>query len=367
MILELEEIRWDGLFPPSADGVELKHFTGLHAGKSILGTGAGGSIGSALVRAVAKLAPSQLVLVDSSEQNLFSIHKYLSSQSTDHIPVLASVVDELCIRDLFVRFRPQIVYHCAALKHVTLGEKNSFAVVENNIFGTLMVAELTHEFGAERLVMVFTDKSVSPESIMGASQRVAEVVLQPRASAQGRMTSIRLGNVLGSEGSVVQLFLQQIAQGGPAAVTDSQVERYFLTMDSTVLRVLASAADCPAHPAIAIPVLNKPVKITDLARYVIDQASAKDIQITYIGLRPRDKLHEEFVAPGEAVSHETANLLQGVRGQDASASQIAQGAAELRKAVENRDLARLLSVLVDLVPEYRPSGYLRKQLGAAVS
>jgi len=366
MILELEEIRWDGLFPPSADGVELKHFTGLHAGKSILVTGAGGSIGSALVRAVAKLAPSQLVLVDSSEQNLFSIHKYLSSQSTHHIPVLASVVDELCIRDLFVRFRPQIVYHCAALKHVTLGEKNSFAVVENNIFGTLMVAELTHEFGSERLVMVFTDKSVSPESIMGASKRVAELVLQPRASAQGRMTSIRRGNVLGSEGSVVPLFLQQIVQGGPAAVTDSQVERYFLTMDSTVLRVLASAADCSAHPAIAIPVLNKPVKITDLARYVIDQASAKDIH-TYFGLRPRDKLREEFVAPGEAVSHETANLLQGVRGQDASASQLAQGAAELRKAVENRDLARLLSVLVDLVPEYRPSGYLRKQLGATVS
>jgi len=367
MILNLDDIHWDSLFPPSSDGVDLATFTQLHAAKSILVTGAGGSIGAALVRAMTALNPGQLVLVDSSEQNLYSIHKQLSSQSMHHVPVLGSVADERCMRDIFVRFRPQIVYHAAALKHVPLSEMNPFAVIENNVFGTATLDDLASEYGLERLVMVSTDKSVAPESIMGASKRLAEMMLQTRKEEHRHVTSIRLGNVLGSEGSVVLLFLEQIARGGPITVTDPNVERYFITMDSTVLRVLAAAADCPAHPSIAIPVLGNPVKISDLARFLIAESRAKNIQITYTGLRPGDKLREKFVAPGESVSHETRNLLQWVGGPHLAVSHLAPGLAELRAAVKHRNLGQLLFALMDLVPEYLPSAYLREHMSGTVS
>jgi FlaA1/EpsC-like NDP-sugar epimerase len=362
-----EEIPWDGLFPLIADSAELADFAELHNGKSILVTGAGGSIGSALVRAIATFNFSQLVLLDSSEQNLYSIHKQLSSQHIHHLSVLGSVADERCIRDSFIRFRPQVVYHAAALKHVPLGEMNPFAVIENNVFGTAILNDIARKSDVERLVLISTDKSVAPESIMGVSKRVAEMILQAGAVEGHHTTSIRLGNVLASEGSVVPLFLEQIAHGGPVTVSDPQVERYFLTMDSTVLRVLAATAGCPFHPAIAIPILSNPVKITDLAHYLIAQCSEEDIQITYTGLRPGDKLREEFVAPGEFVSHQTGSLLQWLHGSDVPASGLTQGLAELRSATNDRDLARLLAVLIELVPEYRPSRHLRERAGALVS
>jgi FlaA1/EpsC-like NDP-sugar epimerase len=366
-MVKLEEIQWDGLFPSSADGVELTHFAQLHTGKNTLITGAGGSIGAALARSIATQSPDQLILLDSSEQNLYTIHQQLSSQSTQHVPILGSVADERCIREVFAQFRPQIIYHAAALKHVPLGEMNPFAVIENNVFGTATLDDVASEFGFERLVMISTDKSVVPESIMGASKRLAEMLLQTQGTEHCHVTSIRLGNVLGSEGSVVPLFLKQIARGGPVTVTDPNIERYFMTMDSTVLRVFAAAADCPTRSAVAIPILSDPVKIADLARYLIAQTSAKDIQITYTGLRPGDKLREEFVAPGEFLSFQSGNLLQWLRGPDVPVSSLTQGLAELRVAMNHRDLARLLAALIEMVPEYRPNPYRRERTGAAVS
>ncbi len=367
MSLSLQNIRWDGLFPEQPAVEDSAQFTQFHRNKSVLVTGAGGSIGSALARAIYSFAPHTLVLLDSSEQNLYYIHRDLAALAgpVRIVPLLGSVADENCVRDVFQRFAPQIVYHAAALKHVPLGEMNPFAVVQNNVFGTSVVASFARASKAERLIMISTDKSVNPCSIMGASKRLAETVLYANTDATTRMTSIRLGNVLGSEGSVVPLFLEQIARGGPVTVTDSDVERYFLTMEATVQRILSAVTSCPQQPAIAIPVMSEPVKIADLARYLIDQADATNVAITFTGLRPGDKLQEEFVSADETISPETAEGIQWVSRPGASAEQLAAGLTELDAALNNRDLVALLATLTRLVPEYRPSAFLTEQVETA--
>ncbi len=369
MTLRLDDIRWDGLFPNAPIAHDDAATAALLRGRDILVTGAGGSIGAALCRAIHRVQPRTLVLLDSSEQNLYYIDRELSSLLGDLtiVPVLGSVADEGCVRDLFARFRPQVVYHAAALKHVPLGEMNPFAVIENNVFGTSTVATVACEFGSERLIMVSTDKSVNSCSIMGASKRLAEMVLQGMDRANTRMTSIRLGNVLGSEGSVVPLFLEQIARGGPVTVTDPEVERYFLTMQATVRRILAAVSDCPQKPLIAIPAMGHPVKIADLARYLIQQAGAQDVPITFTGLRPGDKMQEEFVAANETVVRETADGLRWLQGPALSSPELVAGLVELEAALEQRNLASLLNTLARFVPEYQPSIFLREQIETAAT
>ena len=365
MNLNLDNICWDGLFPrssPSADD-----FTGDHAGRNVLITGAGGSIGSALTQAIHSLNPQKLVLLDSSEQNLYYIHSKLSRSPGPGqiVPILGSVADERCLGDLFERYRPGVIYHAAALKHVPLGEMNPFAVVQNNVFGTSTLAMVARRSGANRLVMISTDKAVNPRSIMGASKRLAEVILLATGSAETRMTSIRLGNVLGSEGSVVPLFLEQIARGGPLTVTHPEAERYFLTMEETVHRILSASASCPAGGSVAVPVMGQPVKIVALARYLLQQASAENLSITFTGLRPGDKLQEEFVAEGERLSGAPANGVQWIESPSLSDADLAVGLAEMGESMDEMDLTKLLTALTRLVPEYQPSSYLQQQASTA--
>lgn len=364
MTLSVDKIQWDALFPPSLAPTGPAEFAGFHTGKNVLVTGAGGSIGAAVVRAVHGLNPRTLVLLDSSERNLYRIHTDLPvlGGPGKHVPILGSVADARCLRDILERFRPEVVYHAAALKHVPLGEMNPFAVVQNNVFGTSTLAMVARRFGAACLIMISTDKSVNPASVMGASKRLAELILLSMGAAGTRMTSIRLGNVLESEGSVVPLFLEQIARGGPVTVTDPKVERYFLTMEETVRRVLSAAASCPADRAIAIPMMGRPVKIADLARHLIAQVSAHAVSVAYTGLRPGDKLREEFVLDGETTVHETKDGLKWVSSPHPPEAELAAGLAELNEAVDELNLAKLLSALTRLIPEYQPSPYLREQV-----
>lgn len=363
MTLDIDSIRWDGLFPRSGTLPDKMQFAGLHTGKNVLITGAGGSIGAALAHAIRHLHPRTLVLLDSSENNLYRIHSSLSSLDAraDHVPVVGSVADAKCVRDVFHRYHPEVVYHAAALKHVPLGEINPFAVVQNNVFGTSTLAIEARNFEASRLIMISTDKSVNPASIMGASKRLAELILLGLGDATTSMTSIRLGNVLGSEGSVVPLFLEQIGRGGPLTVTDPNVERYFLSMDETVQRVISAAATCPAHRAIAIPVMGEPVKIVDLARFLIEQTSAPGVTISFTGLRSGDKLQEEFVSPHETVLSETTDGLQWISSPPLPDAELAAGLADLEAAMDEMNLTQLLATLTRLVPEYQPSACLREQ------
>jgi len=368
MNLNNQNIRWDGFFPP-APRHDASAFAPLHAGKSVLVTGAGGSIGSALAKTIHGMAPRCLVLLDSSEQNLFRMHSGLSQQSGPqrHVPLLGSVADERCLLDLFERYRPQIVYHAAAFKHVPLMEMNPFAVLQNNVFGTSTLAMVAQRFDAARLIMISTDKAVNSQSIMGATKRLAELVLLGMPAARTRMASVRLGNVLASEGSVVPLFSDQIARGGPVTVTHPEVERYFLTMEETVHRVLSAAASCPAEGAIAVPVMGEPVRIAALAEYLIRQSAAKNIAIAYTGLRPGDKLREDFVSARESAMAAPVDGIFWVHSPRLPDAELAAGLAALTVALNDRNLAQLLATLTRLVPEYEPSDYLRRQTTTAAA
>jgi FlaA1/EpsC-like NDP-sugar epimerase len=368
MNLTFDQICWDSLLPPSVTGVDTSDFSYLHNGKSVLITGAGGSIGSALARAIHRSNPRCLLLLDSSEQALYWIHSGLSQAGSEtHVPMLGSAADELCLRDMFQRYCPEIVYHAAAYKHVPLAEMNPFAVVQNNVFGTSTLARTAQRFGVEKFIMISTDKAVEPESIMGASKRLAELLLLGMPSSETRTGSIRLGNVLGSEGSVVPLFLNQIACGGPVTVTDPHVERCFLTMEKAVQRVLACASSCPGDGVIAIPVIGGPIRIADLARYLIEQAGAADVEITYTRLRPGDKLQEQFVSGREAVMGAPVDGLEWVDSPRVPESELARGLVELNSALGQTSLAAVLAVLKRLVPEYQPSAYLLQQAGVAMA
>lgn len=369
MTLNLDNLSWDGLLQPSLGPRDASQFANLHVGKSLLVTGAGGSIGSALALVLHSFTPSSLVLLDSSEQNLFRIHSQMSDLTVTekHVPILGSLTDERRLCDIFERYHPEIVYHAAALKHAPLGERNPFAVVQNNVFGTLTLAMTARRFCTGRLIMISTDKAANPHSIMGASKRLAELVLLALGDERTRMCSIRLGNVLGSEGSVVPLFLEQMDRGGPVTVTHPEADRYFLTMPDTVNCVFSTTASHQADAAVYVPAMGEPIKIVDLARYLISQSSTGNIPITYTGLRPGDKIHEEYVSDRETMSQDPIDGLHQIDSPRLSEAELTGGLAELDAAVCELNLARLLATLTRLVPEYQPSAYLRDQVAAAAT
>ena len=237
----------------------------------MLVTGAGGYIGSALAKALAAARPAGLVLLDSSEHNLFGIHRCLEEAQIPHEAILGSVTDAGLLNRLLDRFRPRIVYHAGALKHVSLLELNPLAAVRENALGTYTLAQAAIHHGVRALVLVSTDKAVNPHSIMGASKRVAELTVAALSSGLCRMNAVRLGNVIGSTGSVGPIFLEQISRGGPVTVTHPEVSRYFISLHDTVEAILAAgAAECDGR--ILLPELGEPVRIADLARFLIGAA-----------------------------------------------------------------------------------------------
>ena len=367
MTLSFDKLRSDDLLQQPVPRHDLARLATPHSGRNVLVTGAGGSIGSALARAVSDSGPGSLVLLDSSEQNLFRIHSQLSKLELPerHIPVLGSVADERCLGDIFERYQPEVIYHAAAFKHVPLMERNPFAVVQNNVFGTFALAMAARRFRTARLIMISTDKAVNPHSIMGASKRLAELVLLALGDAVTRMTSIRLGNVLGSEGSVVPLFLEQIEHGGPVTVTHPEMERYFLSMEETVSYILCAAASCPGSGSTCFPSMREPMKIVDLARFLIKRASAENVSISYTGLRPGDKLREEFVSDRETMAPEMPDGLHWIEGPHPTEAELVDGIAGLHAAVGEMNLTKLLEAITRLVPEYEPSVYLREQVASA--
>jgi FlaA1/EpsC-like NDP-sugar epimerase len=329
------------------------------AGLPVLVTGAGGYIGSALAKAIAGAGPACLVLLDSSEQNLFEIHGYLEQfhERLPHESILGSVTDANLLNRVFSRFRPRIVYHAAALKHVSLLELNPLAAVRVNAMGTYELAQAALQHGASALVLVSTDKAVSPRSIMGASKRIAELTVTALNGPACRMNAVRLGNVIGSTGSVIPIFRDQIAKGGPVTVTHPEAHRYFMSLQAAVEAILAAgAAECDGR--ILLPKLGEQERIADIARFLIGTAedgSGNEIPIKFIGLRPGEKLAEDLTFRTEIREGSVAGPLEVIRTPSPAPAELHGFMAQLGCLLSTGDPAALVETIRALVPEYQPS------------
>ncbi len=368
--IEIKPIAIEDLLGRPQVPLHRNSMTQLIHGKNVLVTGAGGSIGSELVRQVAALEPSLLTLIDNSEYALYRIDLEVCEhfQNINHQSEIADVRDRGRLTQVFKNAKPDIVFHAAALKHVPIVERNVIEGINTNVLGTANVADTCRASDVQNMVLISTDKAVNPTSIMGASKRLAECYCQAHdllaesTGAGTRFVTVRFGNVLGSTGSVVPLFQRQLAEGGPLTVTDTDVSRFFMTIREAVELVLQAAALGAGEiggrmPAGNISVLDmgKPVRIIDLARQMIRLAGLepeKDIAIDIVGLRPGEKLFEEVFHGGEPVVETKCAGILLAAPRAADINEIKDAFARLRLACAALDNVAALDVLGQLVPEY---------------
>jgi FlaA1/EpsC-like NDP-sugar epimerase len=324
------------------------------SGKRVLVTGAGGSIGSELCRQIAKFNPRTMILLGKGENSIYEIHRELYDNHEDFAAeaVIADVRDQERIRSIFDKYKPQVVFHAAAHKHVPLMEAQPEEAIRNNIFGTKTMADAANEFGVETFIMISTDKAVNPTSVMGATKRAAELIIQHMNSiSKTKFAAVRFGNVLGSRGSVVPLFRKQIAQGGPITITHPEMKRYFMTIPEASQLVLQAGAMTHGGEVFVLD-MGEPIKIVDMACDLILLSGLtpyEDIDIQFSGLRPGEKLFEELLTAEEgtlATKHEkifTANLHE-VDGKHLQRCLLALWGSSQRNEV--------IAIMDELIPSY---------------
>ena len=344
-----------GRDPVSLDTDSLKT---LLQGHVVLVTGAGGSIGAELCRQVARFEPKRLVLVERSEPALFEVHRELAGRhpELDLVPAMADICDVQRVRAIFGLHRPTVVVHAAAHKHVPMMEWNPGEAIKNNVGGTQVVANAAHEFHAQQFVMVSTDKAVNPTSIMGATKRVAELYVQAISQkSRTRFVAVRFGNVLASAGSVIPIFKEQIAQGGPVTVTDPEMRRYFMTIPEASQLVL-QAATMGRGGEIFVLDMGEPVKIVDLARDLITLSGLtpdKDIEIRFTGLRPGEKLFEELSTAEEKAEKTRHPKIFIGKIPSRSLDEVSKQVAGLLDGVNDLDVDTAVRRIKVLVPEFQ--------------
>lgn len=341
--------------------IDTEHVHKMLHGKSILITGAGGSIGSELCRQVAAFAPKTLLLYEANEFALYMIEQWLSQHQPNLkiVPLLGDVKDAVRLNDVFRQWTPEIVFHAAAYKHVPLVEVgNAWEGVRNNILGTLRVAQCAQHYKVERFVLISTDKAVNPTNVMGATKRMAEMLCESLSTFGGAsiFQTVRFGNVLGSTGSVIPKFQAQIAAGGPVTVTHPEINRYFMSIPEAAQLVL-QAASMGNGGEIFVLDMGEPVKIVDLARNMIRLAgySEDEIRIEFTGLRPGEKLYEELLADAEETVSTPHEKLRIARSRPVPLNFFSELLAWLAQptSVEDDEVRRTLRTWV---PEYTPAG-----------
>lgn len=331
-------------------------------GKRVLITGAGGWIGSALTRAVAEFQPEHIVLLEAAERNLYELELALRHSPVRQTCVLGSVSDPIVLGDVFRRFQPQLVYHAAAFKHVPMMEQNPFAAIENNAIGTGLLVRTALDHATDQVILVSTDKAVDPVSIMGASKRIAELILLGAPGSRTRMKAVRLGNVFGSEGSIVPLFRKQILLGERVTVTHPEVRRYFVTSEDAITLLLIAAAIDNAR-GILVPDLGEPVLVRAVAEHLIAQSSTNGHSaIAFTELRPGDKLCEALLSGRESYTALAAAPLRSIASPALSATALDEILERLQQACGERSLRRLLAAVMHAVPEYQPSRVIEAAL-----
>ncbi|MEN3275976.1 MAG: UDP-N-acetylglucosamine 4,6-dehydratase [Massilia sp.] len=361
--LDIEDLLGRDPVPPD-DGLLHRNIRG----KVVLVTGAGGSIGSELCRQIVRLGPATLVLVEVSEFALYSIHQELlaaaAGTSTRVLPMLASVRDEARMREIMRTWRPDTIYHAAAYKHVPLVEHNPAEGVRNNVLGTFVTVKVAHEFRVKDFVLISTDKAVRPTNIMGASKRLAELVLQGMALRGGatRFSMVRFGNVLGSSGSVVPLFREQIKGGGPITLTHADITRYFMTIPEAAQLVIQAGAMAEGGDVFVLD-MGAPVRIIDLARRMVALSGLSvkdashpegDIEIVITGLRPGEKLYEELLIGDNPVATTHPRVM---RAQEEAIpwELLMKRMSVLETALATNNVIHVRQILQGLVSGYRPA------------
>ena len=326
------------------------------AGKTVLVTGGGGTIGSELCRQIAAHEPKRLIVFDVYENNAYDIQNELKRKypKLDLVTLIGSVRDSKRLECMFNTYRPDIVYHAAAHKHVPLMEDSPNEAVKNNVFGTLKTARCADKYGAEKFVLISTDKAVNPTNIMGASKRICEMIIQAYNNrSETEFVAVRFGNVLGSNGSVIPLFKKQIEAGGPVTVTDPDIIRYFMTIPEAVTLVLQAGASAKGGEIFVLD-MGKPMKILDLAENLIRLSGLvpyKDINIEFIGLRPGEKLYEEMLMDEEGIRETENELIYIGHPIELDEEKFFASLDRLQKAMYD-DSADIRGIVSDIVPTY---------------
>ena len=344
----------------SLDQTEIGNYL---SGKTIVVTGAGGTIGSELCRQILRFKPGLIILLDAGEENLYNIEMEFKHKLgfTNYIAVLGKIQNRALLDTLFEKYKPSVVFHAAAYKHVPLVETNPWEAIFNNVFAVRNLMETSLRHNISRFVLVSTDKAVRPTNVMGASKRLTEMLMmaycrQHNGSKDTLFMAVRFGNVLGSSGSVIPLFKRQIAQGGPVTVTDPDITRYFMSIDEAAQLILQAGAMGEGGEIFLLK-MGEPIKIAKLAEDLIKLMGlepGKDIKITYSGLRPGEKLYEELITEGEGIVPTPHEKIMVLHGNGKSYQEIEEDLKELATAAKKHDAVEIKQILQRVIPEYVP-------------
>jgi len=362
-VSRIREVGVEDLLGREPVNLRVEEISKYITGKRIMVTGGGGSIGGELAQQICRFEPKNLILLDHSENGLFRIN-YKIERRWSNVKldlIIADIRDREKIDKVFKRYKPEVIFHAAAHKHVPMMEFHPDEAVRNNIIGTKNVAELAEKYGTERVVMISTDKAINPTSVMGASKRVAEMVVKELGEkSKTKFVAVRFGNVLESNGSVVPMFKQQIAEGGPVTVTDREVKRYFMTLPEASQLVI-QAGTLGKGGEVFVLDMGKPIKVFDLAKELIHLSGfevGEDIEIKFVGLRPGEKMFEEIM------TEEERNRVLGDSGhekifiakvEEVDGEKLEKDIKELEKLAREMDNEGVVRKLQEMVPSYQPN------------
>ncbi len=361
----LRDVEIEDLLPRQKIEVDMNAIGAMLRDKRILITGAAGSIGSEMVRQVAKFHPSELILVDQAETPMHDMRMYLeySHKELKCFTVVSSITDREHMENIFSSHKPEFVFHAAAYKHVPMMEDNPGQAVRNNIYGTRVIADLAVRYGTRKFVMISTDKAVNPTNVMGCSKRICEIYCQALNNNQQttQFVTTRFGNVLGSNGSVIPIFREQIRNGGPVKVTHPDIVRYFMLIPEAC-RLVLEAGTMGKGGEIFIFDMGEPVKIVDLARRMISLSGAKDIEISFSGLREGEKLYEELLATKENTCPTVHPKIMVAKVREYPYDLALRNEEELLELSKGFDNMAIVRKMKEIVPEFKSQNSIYQQL-----